>query len=260
MSTLAPAAEQTADASDADWNEYARARSPEIRERLVKRYMPLVQMRARRLSRRIPDNVTFDDLCSAGYMGLLNAIESFSPGRNIQFESFSTKRIHGAMLDWLRGLDPLARTTRQFQRSVEQIRTSGAADGPMHDTDIAGRMGLSEKRYQTLERRARERTEVLFCACAQENEGSELGLDPVDAEQPDPSRSIAMQWLIERIKKETDLVGWTILRMYYFEHRTMQEIGRELNLSESRVSQIHTAVIKRLRQRLDKFGVFTEQS
>jgi len=98
------------------WKKYFKTRSPEQRNLLVEKYAPLVQMQAARLSRKLPAHVTYEELCSAGYDGLIEAVQAYDPERKAKFETFCQQRIIGAIMDWLRTLDPQSRTVRTFEK------------------------------------------------------------------------------------------------------------------------------------------------
>jgi RNA polymerase sigma factor FliA len=239
------------------WKKYLKTRSEDQRNLLVERYAPLVQMQAARLSRKLPAQVTYEELCSAGYDGLIEAVEAYDPEKKAKFETFCQQRIIGAIMDWLRTLDPQSRTVRTFEKRryrVAETLENKLGRPPTHE-ETAEAMDMPNDRFAELVRISQRGREVHFSAL-----DPRVGLDPNrrasertwdvgDAKQLDPSDRLARSLLTELITKGLTREERLVLILYYYENLTMAEIGVVLDLSESRVSQIHKDVLQRLRKR-----------
>lgn len=238
------------------WEKYLRTRSDRHRNALVEHYLSLVHMQAARLSRKLPAQISYDEICSAGYDGLIEAVEGYDPRRKAKFETFCQQRIAGAVMDWLRSLDSQSRTIRAFEKLRMGVREKLDADlgrPPLHD-EMAKRMGLSQDRYDHLARISQLGREVHFSAMdprdsAGQGHFGERAWDMGNVKQITPSAKMARSMLTEFITRGLSREERLVLVLYYFEDLTMAEIGGVLALSESRVSQIHKDVVSRLRAR-----------
>jgi RNA polymerase sigma factor for flagellar operon FliA len=241
------------------WNAYFVKREVEHRNELVVNYGHLAHSHAARLSRKLPAQVSYDEICSAAFDGLIEAVESFDPSRNAKFETFCQQRISGAVMDWLRSLDPQSRTVRTFERRRTEARDQFFTEVGRAPTspEMAKRMGVSLSKYNQLCRLSQLGREVHFSAMEadQDNPGRGPGRswDVSDANQPDPTRTVARDLLTEYISKYLSRDERLVIMLYYFEEMTMAEIGVTLNLSESRVSQIHKEILGRLRVRFGEY-------
>jgi RNA polymerase sigma factor for flagellar operon FliA len=239
------------------WQEFFTQRDPESRNALVERYASLVQMQAARLSRKLPSQVTYEELCSAGYDGLIEAIEAYDPERKAKFETFCQQRVVGAIMDWLRTLDSQSRTIRTFEKKRYALteKLENEFGRPPTQDEIARKMGLSQDRYEQLMRISQLGREVHFSALDPRSSGEnnagkgDRSWDVGDQRQRDPSDRLARHTLTEMITKGLSREEKLVLVLYYYEDLTMAEIGAVLDLSESRVSQIHKDVLQRLRKR-----------
>jgi len=239
------------------WKKYLKTRNNDYRNALVEHYASLVHIQAARLSRKLPAQITYDEICSAGYDGLIEAVEGYNPDRKAKFETFCQQRIIGAVMDWLRSLDPQSRTVRNFEKrrmSVREMLDAELGHPPMHD-EIARRMGISQDRYDQLARISQLGREVHFSAMDPRGNSDARGRsgerawDVGDPHQTDPSAKMGRTMLTEFITRGLSQEERLVLILYYYEDLTMAEIGVVLDLSESRVSQIHKDVIMRLRNR-----------
>jgi len=240
------------------WKRYLKTRPIELRNELVVRYAPLVHTHAARLSRKLPAQVSYDEICSAAFDGLIEAVEAYDPKHKAKFETFCQQRISGAVMDWLRGLDPQSRTVRTFEKRRYSARESLDAEKgrpPTHE-EIASRMGVSVERYDHLCRLSQLGKEVHFSAMEPEADRNGRGPSRVwdlgDTKGPEPSHSVSREMLTEYITRGLSREERLVLVLYYYEELTMSEIGQVLKLSESRVSQIHKDILQRLRQRFGK--------
>jgi RNA polymerase sigma factor FliA len=237
------------------WQQYLCGRSDKLRNKLVEHYRPLVHMQAARLAQKLPAQISYDEICSAGYDGLLEAVEAYDPSHKAKFETFCQQRIHGAVMDWLRALDGQSRTVRSFekQRMLNKELLDSDLGRPPSEDEIAQRMGISTERFTELSRLSRLGHEVHLSAVQSDDDGqprgSPAGWDIHDTRAVDPSQRVSQQMLTDYITRGLNREERLVLILYYSEGLTMAEIGLVLDLSESRVSQIHKDVISRLRRR-----------
>jgi len=237
------------------WERYLKNRKDEFRNELVVRYSHLVQTHAARLSRKLPAQVSYDEICSAAFDGLIEAVEAYDPEKKAKFETFCQQRISGAVMDWLRSLDPQSRTVRTFEKRRLSAREmlDGETGRDPTDEEIAGRMGITVARYDHLCRLSQLGKEVHFSAMEPTAEEGAHGPSRVwdvgDDRRNDPALSVSRGMLAAHLPKGLSREERLVLVLYYYEELTMAEIGQVLNLSESRVSQIHKEILQRLRQR-----------
>ena len=246
---------RTANPIERTWKRYLRTKSIEERNELVVHYTHLVHTHAARLSRKLPAQISYDEICSAAFDGLIEAVEAFDPKRKAKFETFCQQRISGAVMDWLRSLDPQSRTVRTFEKRrlhIKEMLDAEIGRPPSHE-EIAQRMGVTQARYDSLCRLSQLGKEVHFSAMEPPTDrtgrGASRSWDLGDADQEDPSMRVARHVLTEHLTKGLAREERLVLVLYYFEELTMAEIGLVLNLSESRVSQIHKDILGRLRAR-----------
>ncbi|HNQ24478.1 MAG TPA: sigma-70 family RNA polymerase sigma factor [Phycisphaerae bacterium] len=238
------------------WEQFLKTREVELRNKLVVHYTPLVHTHAARLSRKLPAQVSYDEICSAAFDGLIEAVEAYDPTRKAKFETFCQQRISGAVMDWLRSLDPQSRTVRTFEkrRMLARELLGVEAEGAPAQVEVARRLNMSVDRYDYLSRLSQLGKEVHFSAMEPPDErrpqGSSHSWDIRDQASEDPSRQVSRELLTEYLTRGLTREERLVLVLYYFEQMTMAEIGAVLNLSESRVSQIHKEILLRLRQRL----------
>ncbi|MCK6458040.1 MAG: FliA/WhiG family RNA polymerase sigma factor [Phycisphaerae bacterium] len=237
------------------WKEYLKTEAVELRNRLVEHYRPLVHMQAARLAQKLPAQVSYDEICSAGYDGLIEAVEAYDPKHKAKFETFCQQRIHGAVMDWLRSLDGQSRTVRSFEKRRMNIRErmDSHLGRPPTEEELASGMGIPAERFSELSRLSRLGREVHLSAVQGDDDGRSRsgngGWDVRDEKTVDPAQRIARKMLTEYLTRGLNREERLVMILYYYEGLTMAEIGMVLNLSESRVSQIHKDVIERLRRR-----------
>ena len=240
---------------EALWSKYLTTKPVEIRNKLIEHYRPLVHMLAARLAQKLPAQISYDEICSAGYDGLLEAVEAYDPCHKAKFETFCQQRIHGAVMDWLRALDGQSRTVRSFekQRTLNKELLDSSLGRPPTDSEVAEKMGVTRERFSELSRLSRLGHEVHLSAVQGDDDGyhrgSPGGWDIGDARAVDPSQRVSRQMITDYITRGLNREERLVLVLYYTEGLTMAEIGLVLDLSESRVSQIHKDVISRLRRR-----------
>ena len=221
----------------------------------VERYGPMVRRLASQLIGRLPASVEYDDLVQAGMIGLLDALSRYEPDRGAQFETFAMQRIRGAMIDELRGSDWLPRSVRRSQRTISEAihRAEQRFGRAPAEAEIAAELGLSLADYQRLLDDARGAQLVHFDEYANDD-GDDAFLDrnlvSEDAGPEDIFGDLrfrgALAQAIENLpERERHLMG-----MYYEQDMTLKEIGAVFGVTESRVSQLHSQAVARLRAQL----------
>jgi RNA polymerase sigma factor for flagellar operon FliA len=236
------------------WVEFRRTGAKEYFDALVESYLPLVRYTAERIWGKLPKGVELDDLFSAGVFGLMGAIDAFDIERGVKFETYCTPRIRGAILDQLRSEDWVPRLVRSRAH-----RLDSAWDGlrvelgrnPTED-EMAQRMGLPlSEFYHILKEANAVAMTSLDRRWGDDEEDGVKELDVIqDARSEDPIRQIQKKDLKDLITRGLNKKERLIIVLYYYEELTMKEIGETLGLSESRVSQMHAAILLRLRKLL----------
>ncbi|MCC7151957.1 MAG: RNA polymerase sigma factor FliA [Rubrivivax sp.] len=222
---------------------------------LLKQYSPLVRRLAHQMIAKLPANVELDDLIQVGMIGLSDALKRFDASQGVQFETFATQRIRGAMLDELRGSDWMSRGDRRQQRAIEAAvhrleQRLGRAPG---EREIAKEMGLSLKEYQDLLGKVRG-TQLLYLEDMTGGSSDDDYLDRhVADEEADPLGRVQdqrmRQALVDAINKLPEREQ-LVMSMYYEQDMNLKEIAAVLGVTESRVCQIHSQSIARLRTHL----------
>ena len=229
------------------------------REECLRRYLPLVRYVVEKVAAGIPRHVDHEDLISAGVLGLLNAYDKFDTGKGTKFETYAVWRIRGAVLDQLRSLDWASRSTRRMGREMDSC--ARALDQKLGrtatDQEIARGMKITLADYFRLVDRVRGSVLVSLDETRRGEEGDTLGLSELleDPKSPDVLASIEQEetkgflhTTLSRLPEQERLV----MALYYYEQMTLREIGEALGISESRVSQIHTRAVERLRGRVHR--------
>jgi RNA polymerase sigma factor for flagellar operon FliA len=233
---------------------HRRRPSTQLRNEIIVHYMYLVKNAAERLHRRLPQSVEVDDLASDGFLGLLDAIESFDPEKAL-FSTYAALRIQGSMMDGLRSRDSISRTTRRKIRTLEQAaeRIRAKTGGNPTPQELACEMGVSMAACARTVAEARQTVTRSLSGgrIFSDEQTDQISVDTLrDPRQLDPARFLAHKILRETITTGLSRSDRLITILYYFEGMTMKEIGATLELSESRVSQMHTSIVARLRAKL----------
>jgi RNA polymerase sigma factor for flagellar operon FliA len=240
------------------WLEYRRTKDQKLRDRLILTYAPLVKYVAGRLGSGLPAHVDDEDLASYGLLGLIGAIERFDPSREIKFETYALGRIKGAIIDELRSLDWVPRSVRSRARQIE--RTIGELEAKLgrapDDAEIAGKLGVSQEELDDdLFQISRTSIAALDELWTVSGGGDQVSLiDTIeDTAGPSPTAALdetelreAMADAIASLPEREKIV----ITLYYYEELTLREIGEVLGVTESRVSQLHTKAVLRLKARL----------
>ncbi len=240
---------------DQIWREYRATPTTEVRNFLIARHLELVAYAAERLHKRLPSEVEINDLKSAGAFGLMDAVDSFDPERGVKFETFCTQRIRGAMFDELRSMDWVPRLVRSRTAKVEKVRKSiemETGSKPTED-EVAARLNVSGDEFEKLQKDSRPVSMVSLTRKCFETDGSKdvREIDVVeDGRQENPLQAVQKQDLQALITKGLSRAERLIVILYYYEEMTMKEIGATLDLSESRVSQMHSSILARLKAQM----------
>ncbi len=244
------------------WNSYKTKPTTELRNRLMTQYHPLVKYHGERVWARLPDGVELDDLISAGVFGLMDAIDAFDLTRGVKFETYCVPRIRGAMLDELRSMDWVPRLVRskatKLNNATKKLEdklgrpatpqelsqfmelTVPELEKMMRDANAVSLISLNKKWYQT----------------DSEKDVSEIDILD-DKKGEDPTNRGQKYDLLRLVTKGLNRNERLIIILYYYEEMTMKEIGATLDLSESRVSQMHSSLVQRLQGQLgDRRGEF----
>ncbi|WP_432797831.1 FliA/WhiG family RNA polymerase sigma factor [Poriferisphaera sp. WC338] len=237
---------------DQVWIDYKAGPSETVRNLIVEHYLPLVKYIAERVHSKLPSEVDCDDLISAGIFGLLDAIEAFDLSRGIKFQTYCAPRIRGAILDGLRAMDWVPRLVRSRTNKVGAARNTLEKQfgrKPTHD-EIAEEMQISMEEYDKIRKDSSTvgvtSLDRKFYETDSSREMRELDI-LVDRSQANPLNLAQRKDLKDLISKGLSRAERLIIILYYFEEMTMKEIGMTLDLSESRVSQMHASVLARLR-------------
>jgi RNA polymerase sigma factor for flagellar operon FliA len=240
------------------WKSYKQDQSnQELRNILIERYLPLVRYNAERVWAKLPEGVDLNDLISAGVFGLMDAIDAFDLGRGVKFETYCVPRIRGAMLDELRTMDWVPRLVRSKASKLESARKEAEAEfgRPPSDTEMAHRLHIPLPEYEKLKSEASAVNLVSLNKKWYETDSYKdvREVDILeDSKGEDPTRGIQKRDLMKLVTKGLNRNERLIIILYYYEELTMKEIGNTLGLSESRVSQMHSSIVARLKDQLKR--------
>jgi RNA polymerase sigma factor for flagellar operon FliA len=237
------------------WRDHKVNPTIELRNHLLEHYLPLVKYNAERIWSRLPEGVDLDDLISAGVFGLMDAIEAFDLERGVKFETYCVPRIRGAMLDELRTMDWVPRLVRSKASRLEELRKELEAQlgRPPRPEEMAAKLGMSLEEY---DRMAGDATAVSLVSLNKKWYETDSYKDVreidilEDKKGEDPTRRIQKNDLMRLVTKGLNRNERLIIILYYYEELTMKEIGATLDLSESRVSQMHSSIVQRLQSQL----------
>ncbi|NPV28232.1 MAG: FliA/WhiG family RNA polymerase sigma factor [Firmicutes bacterium] len=242
------------------WHKFKKENDSEARERLILHYVSLVKYVAGRLAIGVKGHFELDDLINAGVYGLINAVDRFDPDRGFKFETFALARIKGAILDWLRAFNWIPQSVRNKARSLERALLSleQSLGRPPEDHEIAAHLGLTLKQFHQMMDEVAPVTLISLedsLYSDSDNESYSLGevipdpkaKDPVEHLELEEIKEVLAQAIAKLPEKEK-----LVTTLYYYEGLTLKEIGKVIGVSESRVSQLHTKAILRLRGHLSR--------
>lgn len=235
------------------WDSYAKHKDTKTRETLIMNYLYLVKFVAGRLFSSYGSNVEFDDLVSYGVFGLIDAIDKFDLGRGVKFDTYAQLRIRGAIIDHLREIDWLPRSVRQKAKELEKtyLDLENELGRTATDEEVAGKMGVTVndfyKKIQnvstyslvSLDDLLEQRRELT-------NEDNSIENSPHHIAELNELKDLLIETINDLPEKERKIIS-----LYYYEELTYKEIGQLLSVSESRISQLHTKAIIRLKNKIN---------
>jgi RNA polymerase sigma factor for flagellar operon FliA len=240
------------------WESYWAAGNPEgeSRAEVIRAYLPMVRAIAGRLKAGLPAHVPYDDLVSSGVVGLIAAVDRFDPARGYNFPRYAAIRARGAMLDELRAMDWAPRSVRQDEAEVEEARKSLEASSGRQATgeEIAGRLGLDREKYARLMKRLAPRNPLQLEETGPQSEDRPSMLSVLkDASSPDPFEQAESRDAARAIQAAVALLKdrlRQVITLYYFDDLSVKEIARIFQVTQGRISQMHTEALGTLRKRL----------
>lgn len=239
------------------WDDYARLRTADLREKLILEYAPLVKVVAGRLSMYLGYNVEYEDLVSYGVFGLIDAIDKFDTGKEVKFETYASLRIRGAILDQIRKMDWIPRTIRQRQKQIDTaIKELEQKNGkPATDAELAAYIGISEDEFLDWQNQVKADNVISLNEYLEQgndissDKGMSSGFDTpegvIERSELKDMLEQALELLTEKEKK--------VILLYYYEELTLKEISRVLEVSESRVSQLHTKALQKMKTKMGNY-------
>ena len=233
------------------WIEYSHSKSTAVREELIMEYVSLVKLVAGRLVVYLGANVEYDDLVSYGIFGLIDAIDKFDYGKGIKFETYASLRIRGSILDQIRKMDWIPRSVRQKQKSItEASKKLEALKGPNYsDADMAKELGISEEEYDTW----MQQTNVTNISSLDDfmEQGNDVKAPAYHGTGVNPENRILKEELKTQLTEALSMLTEkekTVVLLYYYEDLTLKEISRVMEVSESRISQLHSKALTKMRR------------
>ena len=247
------------------WEEYAAAGSPEVREKIILEYAPLVKVVAGRLSMYLGYNVEYEDLVSYGIFGLIDAIDKFDCMKDVKFETYASFRLRGAILDQIRKMDWIPRTIRQKQKridaAIKEIETQYGRSAT--DEEIAKLLGITDEEYLDWQSQMKitnvvSLNEFLEQGSEVSNEAGSTKSAAFDSPEEILERDELKKMLAQALELLTEKERKVIV-LYYYEDLTLKEISNILEVSESRISQLHTRALQKMRGKLGNYiGILTD--
>ena len=245
------------------WETYQKNPSPEIREQIILGYAPLVKIVAGRLSMYLGYNVEYDDLVGYGIFGLIDAIDKFNAQKDVKFETYASLRIRGSILDQIRKMDWIPRTVRQKQKKLDEAikRIEMKTGKNATDEELAAEVGITADELLIWQSQLKITNVVSL------NEFVEQGREPImDAKGNShfiqPEDKIEENELKEVLKDTLETLTEKerkVIEFYYYEELTLKEISKILGVSESRISQLHTKALAKMRKRMgDYMNIVTD--
>lgn len=240
------------------WIQYKKKKDQRLKDTLIMKYASFVKYVAGRIAVNLPSNVEFDDLVSYGILGLIDAIDKYDPERNIKFKTYAKTRIRGAIFDELRILDWTPRSIRQKARKLEKAyaKLEGQLGRDAKDEEVAEYLNIDISELHKLFDETKKSLLLSLDEIFYDDEEGSSRFDFIEDQKSDnPQLKIeeleAKQILADAISKLSDRERM-VITLYYYEELTSKEIGKILGVSDSRVSQLHTKAILRLRGRLSR--------
>ncbi len=233
------------------WDQYKKNKSPEIREKLIIEYANLVNLVAGRMGMYLGYTVEYDDLVGYGIFGLIDAIDKFDLTKNVKFETYASLRIRGSILDQIRKMDWVPRTLRQRQKQIQSTaaKIEEKEGRPATDAEIAKQLNVSEEEYNGWKSEIQLSNLISLDDYLEQGGDSQVELggahrfeQPEKAVEKEELKKILVKALDMLTQKET-----SVITLYYYEELTLKEISQILNVSESRVSQLHSRALQKMK-------------
>ena len=236
------------------WEKYNKTRNPELREKLILEYANLVNLVAGRMGMYLGYTVEYDDLVGYGIFGLIDAIDKFDLSKNVKFETYASLRIRGSILDQIRKMDWIPRTLRQKQKQMDSAcaKLEGELGRPATDAEIAQELEITLDEYDNWKNEAQFTNLVSLDEYLEQGGDSRMDVGGSSRfEQPEKAmeKQEVKQILVEALKTLTEKES-SVITLYYYEDMTLKEISRVLEVSESRVSQLHTKALQKIKVQL----------
>ena len=235
------------------WEDYEKHKTPELREKIILEYAGLVKIVAGRLSIYLGYNVEYEDLVSYGTFGLIDAIDKFDFDKGVKFETYASVRIRGAILDQIRKMDWIPRTLRQKQKKIDNAykKIELETGRPATDEEIARELEISLDELDDWQGQAKSSNLISLDEYMEQGESKVDIPSSADYAQPEKvvEQAALKQILLEALELLTEKEKKVIL-FYYYEELTLKEISAILEVTESRVSQLHTKALQKLRVKL----------
>ena len=246
------------------WIEYSKSnQSSVLREKIILEYAPLVKLVAGRLSMYLGYNVEYEDLVSYGIFGLIDAIDKFDYTKAVKFETYASLRIRGAILDQIRKMDWIPRTIRQRQKQIDTImrQIESTKGRTATDEEIAIGLGITDEEY--IEWQSKMKITSVVSLNEFLEQGSEVPNTPGGSRHfIMPEEAVAQEelkvMLVEALQLLTEKER-RVIELYYYEDLTLKEISHVLEVTESRVSQLHTKALQKMKVKLGKYMGILEQ-
>ncbi len=239
---------------DKIWSGYRKNKSKATKELLIEHYAPLVRIVAGRLGIYLTNYVELDDLIGYGVLGLIDAIDKFDHQKQVKFETYASLRIRGAIIDEIRKLDWVPRTLRKKQKDLTKVFEKLEIEHGQYPTQeqIMSELNIDKDEYYKL----MQETNINSLVSIDENEAYLANIE--DKTVPTPSEQIENKEIVDTLEMavlELSEREQMVIKLYYYEELTLKEISLVLGVSESRVSQIHTKSIAKLKGKLDKYNI-----
>ena len=236
------------------WETYMKNKSPQLREQIIIEYSGLVKLVAGRLSMYLGYNVEYEDLVSYGIFGLIDAIDKFDYGKNVKFETYASLRIRGAILDQIRKMDWIPRSVRQKQKKLDAAYTKIESEKGRAATDeeLATELEMSVDDLYIMQGQTKLTNLVSLDEFVEQ--GSEMKMDATsNSHFEQPEKLIEKEELTKMISESMETLTEKekqVVLLYYYEDLTLKEISRVLEVSESRISQLHTKALGKMKKNL----------
>lgn len=239
------------------WEEYGKTKNSQLREKIILEYASLVKVVAGRLSMYLGYNVEYEDLVSYGIFGLIDAIDKFDTTKEVKFETYASLRIRGAILDQIRKMDWIPRTIRQKQKRIDSaIKEIESSTGKAAtDEEIAEKLGVSDEEY--VEWQSQMKITNVVSLNEYMEQGSEIPIEKHSNKKFDaPEEVIEQEELKKTLQEALELLTEKekkVILLYYYEELTLKEISNILEVTESRVSQLHTKGLQKMKKKLGDY-------